>query len=234
MKSDFYVYIYMDSSKKGKYCYNNFSLLYEPYYVGKGVGDRCEKHHVKSRGSKAAFGKTRKLLKKNIKPYILKVYEGSTEEVAFKLEYELIKEIGRRNIKTGPLVNVAEGGRGGKTNIEPWNKGKKLKQSHIDKIKTKFKKGQIPWNKGNSNFMSEEGRKRQIEGVKNRIITQEERDRRSLSATKRSPVQISKEIRQQVLELLKIENMTKTDIAKQFNLPTSHVYKIIKEQKYEF
>lgn len=46
----YYNYMYLDPRKRGNYSYEglNFSLLYEPFYVGKGEGYRKFKHLQKS------------------------------------------------------------------------------------------------------------------------------------------------------------------------------------------
>lgn len=46
MSNEFYVYVYIDPSKRGSYFYDglNFSFLYEPFYIGKGQNDRIMVH----------------------------------------------------------------------------------------------------------------------------------------------------------------------------------------------
>lgn len=43
-KNRFYVYALLDPRKPGKYKYGEYEFDYEPFYVGKGSGDRCEHH----------------------------------------------------------------------------------------------------------------------------------------------------------------------------------------------
>lgn len=40
----FYVYIYLDIRKKGSYNFGGYQFIYEPFYVGKGKGDRYLTH----------------------------------------------------------------------------------------------------------------------------------------------------------------------------------------------
>jgi len=35
----FYVYIYLDPRKPGRYVYGDYCFLYEPFYVWKNIGD---------------------------------------------------------------------------------------------------------------------------------------------------------------------------------------------------
>ena len=39
--NEYYIYIYLDPRSPGKYCYENFSLLYKPFYIGKGKEKRA-------------------------------------------------------------------------------------------------------------------------------------------------------------------------------------------------
>jgi len=40
----FYVYVYLDPRKPGKYKYGEYEFDYEPFYVGKGKGFRFKRH----------------------------------------------------------------------------------------------------------------------------------------------------------------------------------------------
>jgi len=94
----FYSYIYLDPR-------NN-----EPFYVGKGKGDRAYVHLKRCRNPMLA-NKINKLKTFNIEPLIGKL-QTSTEEYAFMLEQGLIKLLGRKNNNTGVLCNLTDGGEG--------------------------------------------------------------------------------------------------------------------------
>ena len=45
---EFYVYIYLDPRKPGKYTYEDLCFLYEPFYIGKGKNNRIDGHLYES------------------------------------------------------------------------------------------------------------------------------------------------------------------------------------------
>ena len=168
---EFYVYVYMDPRKSGRYFYEglNVCFLYEPFYVGKGKNKRCYQHLMESSYNKKTFmsNKIKSFFKKNIKPIIIKLYDNMLEVDAYNKESYLIGKIGKLSDKKGPLVNLSEGGAGAtlKGKDHP-NFGKNLKDSTRKKISEKLKinngmrrkevsdkvreknLGREPWNKG--------------------------------------------------------------------------------------
>lgn len=238
MEQQFYIYAYLDPTKNVKLSLNNFSLLYEPYYIGKGKGNRYL-IHFKKYGAVGAVKKTKSLMNKNIKPIVIKLYENLTEKNAFEIEEKLIRNIGRKDIATGPLLNMSFGGQGGKVGITIWNKGKKLSKQHKLNLK-KSHQGQIPWNKGKPGCFSKKTLllKAEIQkgnsyrkGIKHTKDTIE-KIRKKLSG--KDGVQykhVDNNIRIKIIELIK-QNMMKTKIAKLLNIKRCVVYKVLKEEKF--
>lgn len=97
MNTDFYTYIYYDPSR------NN-----EPIYVGKGQKQRAWAHL--KRKDKHPFTHRIQLMKKNNVLPIIGVYGGLDEEFALLLEEELINKFGRKDLGTGTLLNLTDGG----------------------------------------------------------------------------------------------------------------------------
>lgn len=122
METIFYTYIYLDPTKPGRFTYGNFvTFFFEPYYVGKGKGDRFLAHVKESKLSDeyaCNLRKIRKLRKiKNkgyeIKDYIMFLRTSMPEFMALNCsECFWIYTIGRKDLGTGPLVNLTTGGDG--------------------------------------------------------------------------------------------------------------------------
>jgi hypothetical protein len=155
MTNKFYVYALLDPRKSGKYTYEKYSFNYEPFYIGKGTGTRCQ-HHTGS----VELGrcrnphntrKIRKILKAGLKPIIKIILDCLPESMALKKERRIIKIIGRRNLRNGPLTNIDEGGR------VPPRITNRIKKLISYKKKLYYKTHRHPWT-GRSH--SEESRKR--------------------------------------------------------------------------
>ena len=114
--------------------YYTYAYLREdgtPYYVGKGKGRR-----INSRKRLCGIPKDKNkiiFLKKNL-----------TEEEAFRHEIYMIAVLGRKDLGTGILRNITDGGEGAsgairteefKNKRRKINTGKKLSQSHIEKLR---------------------------------------------------------------------------------------------------
>jgi len=109
----FYNYIYLDPRKTGNFNYGEFHFAYEPFYVGKGKGNRLYDHLKESMNrthNKWKIAKIKKIKKQGLNPIIIKIYNDISEKTALQNEMNLIKIIGRKN--KGPLVNLTDGGEG--------------------------------------------------------------------------------------------------------------------------
>jgi hypothetical protein len=129
-----YIYVYLDTRKKGSYSYGEYHFEYEPFYVGKGIGDRYLTHIRIANGSRRGINnliiaKIRSILNDGFEPTIIKIIEGLTKENYDSYEISTIKLIGKFCDGLGPLLNTTDGGDGGITWVgEHHNKGKKLEE----------------------------------------------------------------------------------------------------------
>lgn len=135
--SDCYVYLYLDPTKSGDFHYGSYYFQFEPFYVGKGRGNRCYQHLTEAKGKTThnAF-KCRKIAKiwhSEKTPVIIKLYEGLSPKQATGLEKELIGLIGRRDHHVGPLTNLTDGGEGGQTTTH-WDDSARQKMSARSKL----------------------------------------------------------------------------------------------------
>jgi len=106
---DFYVYIYLDPRKPGKYKYGSCEFEYEPFYVGKGKNGRWK--NINGR-TNYFINRTNKIKKYGLKPIIFKLIENLNEKQSFYFETQLICKIGRKDLDRGPLINFTDGGDG--------------------------------------------------------------------------------------------------------------------------
>ena len=110
----FYVYVYLDPRKPGKYTYGDYSFDYEPFYVGKGSGSRLYKHlweTEENTTNKLKFRLIHKIIKEtNNKPIITKIKSNLSSLESFELEVYMIKKIGKKS-NGGLLTNFLDGGK---------------------------------------------------------------------------------------------------------------------------
>lgn len=112
----YYVYIYLDPRKPGKYIYGKYEFDYEPFYVGKGHGNRINQHiviatkHLDKSTLKSRI--IRKILNLSMDPIRYKLHSNLTNTESSIIEKSLISLIGRRDFVAGPLVNHTAGGDG--------------------------------------------------------------------------------------------------------------------------
>lgn len=139
-KKDYYVYVYLNQLKPGKWLYNEHVFNFQPFYVGKGRNKRdilhlcphmLEKKTIKNSTIKSIINELNEL------PLHLRIYTGLTNEVAIEIEKDFIKKFGRKDNKTGMLSNGTDGGDGAnnfseKTLKKIGNKTKKVYQYSLD------------------------------------------------------------------------------------------------------
>ena len=110
----YYVYAILDTRKPGVYKYGRWKFDYEPFYIGKGKGNRAHTHSLHDRSSN--FHKRNKIAKivreTGEYPSVCFKRVGLTEREALELEVKLICSIGRNDLRLGPLTNLTDGGQG--------------------------------------------------------------------------------------------------------------------------
>lgn len=85
--NEYYIYIYLDPRKPGKYKYVEYEFKYEPFYVGKGKNGRWKDISDRSEYFK---NKINKIKKSGLKPLVIKLKENLNEEILTQ------KEIGEK------------------------------------------------------------------------------------------------------------------------------------------
>jgi len=134
--NNYYIYIYLDPRKSGKYLYGEYEFEYKPFYIGKGKNrrylDKCGRNPIFK-------NKINKIKKSELEPIIIKLYENLNEKESFEKEIELIEKFGRIELGTGPLVNMTIGGDGKSGNIVSEETKKKIRKDFSD-IKKEFER----------------------------------------------------------------------------------------------
>jgi transposase len=133
----YYVYIYLDPRKVGKFVFENYCFDFEPFYVGKGTGNRCYAHLCETSGTTSNLIKYRvikNIFKEDKEPIIIKIQENLSESEAYKLESILIKLIGKKCDNSGLLTNIV-------SDAKPPRNYIKLDQKIVDEILTLYNEG---------------------------------------------------------------------------------------------
>lgn len=111
------------------YCYLYRDICGTPIYIGKGKGKRAFTH-MKNSSNNQLNNTLKKRLRDGfiIEPEFL--YKDVDEEFALFVEIEMIRHYGRKDLKTGTLFNLTDGGDGVVGILAPWNKGKSCSVEH--------------------------------------------------------------------------------------------------------
>jgi hypothetical protein len=115
---EFYVYVFLRPDRPGHYDYDGLVFNMEPFYIGKGSGDRISDSEKYIQENSFKCNVINKIHQLNLIIKSEKLMENLTEAEAFICEEKIIKQIGRRKpskrwpCKKGPLVNLTNGGEG--------------------------------------------------------------------------------------------------------------------------
>ena len=102
-----YVYIMLNPDIEGNYTYGDYEFEYEPFYVGKGRYKCVERHFWESSLKKYTPKNKiiRGLLRQGRAPVTIILQDGLSSLNAHKLENNLIRLIGRKDLNEGVLLN---------------------------------------------------------------------------------------------------------------------------------
>jgi len=176
----FYTYAYLREDKT-------------PYYIGKGTGDRI---YSTNRRNNPPKDKSR----------IIFLKQNLTEEEAFRHEIYMIAVFGRKDLGTGILHNLTDGGDGASGYVFSEETRKKMSEArrgeknhnygkiHSEETRRKMSESQI------GKTLSKEHIDKIIEGLKGRPVSEE--TRRKMSETRKGKI-LSKETRRKMSEARK-------------------------------
>lgn len=90
----YYDYIYLDPRKEGQFTYQTLGFLFEPFYVGKGKGNRDRRHLTLAKKETSHMANRIKAIKTVVsEPYIIHIEEHLSEEAALEKEVRLAKKM---------------------------------------------------------------------------------------------------------------------------------------------
>jgi len=118
-----FIYVYLDPRDIGLHKYGDYVFDYLPFYVGvsknNAIHDRKNRHIHYVKMDKDVTNNSYKkniiksILSDNMEPIVIIYKEGLSRKEAFDMEIDMIKTIGNRYDKSGPLINISTGGDGG-------------------------------------------------------------------------------------------------------------------------
>jgi hypothetical protein len=146
-----------------------------PYYIGKGKGDRAYAKH-KRKGTKFI-----PVPKNSTRIIILE--SGLSEIGALALERRYIRWWGRKDLGTGILINLTDGGDGNPGSVVSIETRRKMSDSAKGKTFTKqrIKNMSDAQKKRGSSYITEEIRKNMSDAAKGRLLSEETKEKISKS-----------------------------------------------------
>lgn len=161
----FYVYVYCNPMKPSSI----HKCGFEPFYVGKGQFNR-DLYHM-SEGclsedtNRHKVNTIKQIQLVGLTPIVEREMETNDEEAAYSFERLLIAKYGRRNLGTGVLTNLTDGGEGKRKFVTPKSTKELISAKRKDWLAT----------------LSEDERKEILGTMKNRTHTEVARERMSVS-----------------------------------------------------
>lgn len=111
-ENTYIIYCYVDPRKPGNFEYGKYKFDFEPIYIGKGKERRVKAHnYLVNLKNTRFYTKLKSIISNGFKLKYEIIERNLTEDVALKMETEIIKLIGRIE-NGGPLTNHTNGGEG--------------------------------------------------------------------------------------------------------------------------
>lgn len=238
----FYVYVYLDPRKPGRYVYDLCCFGYEPFYVGKGKKNRYLSHLY----DKTKHYKNHKIKciqeDHDMKDYIL-IIPCYTEQDAYDLETKLIYDIGRIDLDKGPLTNLREGGEGGSISEQQKNLLSEInKQRWIEKT-DREKQNQIKHlmseeSRNNRKWYDEKRKDKTFEDIFGKDKAEEIKQKKRMSMVGKNSGEKSAsskltDVKVMIIKLLYDEGYTNMQLSKLFNVHDNTIRDILKNRTWK-
>lgn len=201
---DNYIYVILDPRKSGEYIYDDLKFNYEPFYVGKGKGNRIYFTILPSRSSAYKKNKLKSLRLDGLEPITLIIKDNLTFDESISEEIKYINKIGRMDLKMGPLTNLTNGGEG---RLNGRNSPESIEKSRQSRLNYNKKLRESGWDFSLSNETKEKLRKINI-GEKNPMWSKrhsdEVKEAQSLRVLGTNHPMFGRTHNEETLELIKI------------------------------
>jgi len=213
----FKVYVYCDPRYLGNYVFEFnggvLRLKYKPFYIGCAGYNNHLRHFYKGTVRGEYIQRRIKVIRgKKLEPIvkILRIYESRKK--AHELEERLIISVGRQDLKTGPLLNRADGGLGLKNPNEDYRK----------------KRGEISRNINLRQWKNPEYRKKM--GEKFREAWNRPEYKVSRSGENNGRAKLTRRDVLKIREDYKKKNIFQHELAKKYNVVQSCIWQIVRRK----
>jgi hypothetical protein len=110
--NEYFVYCFLDKRKPGEYIHGDYVFDFEPIYIGKGKGNRPNRHYyLYKRYNTRFYSKMKSIILDGFNPEFILISSNLSEKDSLELEISLISTIGRIE-NGGTLTNLTDGGNG--------------------------------------------------------------------------------------------------------------------------
>lgn len=187
-----YIYIFSDTREIGPFTFGTLTFPYKPFYVG--MSRRKGRIKTKHKRNYFVNRRIRHMKREGHEVHVYRYYTKSINSAAI-IEAKLVKVIGRRDLKNGPLLNLNDGGTGNIRAIVSRETRAKQRKAKLGKKLSREHKAKI----SASNIgreVSKETRKKLSQALTGRIFSDKTLEKMRRSQRERQTPEVRERMRQ--------------------------------------